>query len=1315
VDTAHTLRNRVANNNSMIKPILISLLSLITATNFAASNPYLHEVSADGKLEFKLEDKLRLQAFAWPRTLLSYAVKFNTLPQAVRLRLRDLGTGQDVAFQLSGVKDNMAFVNFFADLPSGGVRRFELSNGGTRAVVVAGVKQIAEGNTIVLDAGKLKVRLPASQTIAGKVPGPILQVNQFGDSTLVSPKRAVKAIITETIETGPLFIACRVTYQFDGGGRYIAIVKAIADYDYVEFNEEIIGLSKEDNVFVETVWTNLHPTHRMVVGSPFGGTRRVDEPMVQPFRGEDPAFTGPSRIEDPSVEMLASLTPYWPNGWGGNRSASFWDEKSGDAVGVFIADASKWQDHEYAIWTSADTAKVKYRYANNVLFWKWPLVTGTRLTGVTAYKHSSAEQAVLADQTLDKAGDDRFAVGEKLMELPRRLQIQYGDISLNRVKDWILDYPEMAKRPPTSAMKPGRQKTMEAYMKALPTCAMTDVAIGMFHPVGLRDMGYWVVPDFLRYREAMTPEQRAQATAVLLFTAYVAAEDEYCPMRTMLGGHPNFMADLKFPIAAAAFLFPEHPLASEWRDQYEKFMELCGHFYVRPAVPAWEARGGRFTESIATYNWAFMGPTSDANHLGRVTGARNFYATPQLAGMGDYLVGILTSPQVTNNHTVVSGAPPTWENGYKRLHPPQGAHSSKRGAGGPMYTIGEQLRNYRPLTAEHLMWGAFPAAGKGFEDRNGTEVGTVNRGTNPHLTSAKYTGYGIVLRAGVDTPEEMSVFLQQVDKGPNYRWGYANQNGSGDIYYYAGGKSYSGHEREEAGDGHVDDAMFSSNTGVYKDWHFWCIGMNELTRPFYNLGVAQFAEIVPQTGSGAYAWPEYQSRSVMLVGTDYIVTYDQILDGCGTRFAWNICRDDEMPFIQHIKGGGDPVNLVLPKDGFVRGSLSTMIKGGNSHMALVTHKSDVKIIPNKRVKGLPPLPYVRIATPGSEDLIFQGDSDIQYADTKISFTGRAGVIRQRKNGQTEMSLFHGTHIGAKDVTITVDNPELGISATFTKPTELAGTFFSRTGGMLVLKTPGTGTFYVDGAPSSFKLPPGEHRWEFTSRLPEPMPPVMLRTENRAGGATIFFTQVAGAEKYRMELSADNGTTWKPIGETASDRFELNGLDNDIKIHIRATALNSERQGQPANEYPLYVTSKPPLPPDGFKTVLGTNEVKLTWGEVLGVTEYRLYCRERGQTAFTEIFRGRANQFNDRRANLIPAFSSPGQAANLTRSSAAVYEYAITAVTGNGESVKSLLADTDPTSWRNWNPTADLRYKRQSAFWQPPYVRPEDVPPPYYPQ
>lgn len=1301
----------------------------------AGQELYVRTFGSDQKIRIELVDHLKLPAIGWPRTLLSYPVRFVVPVRPEQLVLRDLGHGADIPFQLSDIKSQggrlqFAVVNFFADLPSSGSRQFELSVG--KPVSSApGVRQIIEGDTVVLDAGKIKVRLPASRGMVPgqQLPGPILQLNRgsgwLGDATLVSPKLAVKSITTETIDSGPLFITCRVTYQFADGASYAATIKAIADYDFIEFSEEMKGLSRDDGVYVENAWTNFHPTHRFSVGSPFGGTRKIDEPMMQPFRGEDPAFTGPSRVEDPTVEMLPSLTPYWPNGWGGNREAAFWDERTGDAVGLFLLDAAKWQDHEYAIWTSADTLKVKYRFANGVLFWKWPLVTGTRVTGLTIYHHGvTAAQKPPADQTAGATLQDEMQSAIKQKELPQFLRIYYDDISLNRVKDWQLTYPETAKRP-SVALKPGRQKSVADYMTALPGCAMMEVANGMFHPVGLRDMGYWVVPDFQRFRDAMTAEQRSQATAALLFAAYISAEDEFSPMQTMLGGHPNFMADLKFPLAAAAFLFPDHPMAQEWRDQYAKFMELCGHFYVRPAVPQWEARGGRFTESIATYNWAFMEPTSEANWMGLQTGAHNVYATPELADMGDYLVGVLTAPVTldTNKINWPDNTALTWENGFKRIHPPQGAHSGKRGVGGSMFTIGEQLQNYRPLTAEHMMWGAFPSAGQGFEDRQGEPVaGPVNRGTNPHFTSAKYTGYGIVLRAGVDTADEISVFLQQVDKGPNYRWGYANQNGSGDIYYYAKGKSFSGHGFEDTGDRHADDALYSCNTGVYKNYHFNSIGMNELTRPFYNLDVAQFAELVPQRDAGAYSWPEYQSRSVMLVGTEYIVTYDAILEPCGTRFAWNIGANDDMPFIQHIKGGAENIMDTSSRArDQQRGVLYDVWKGGGDRMMLVTHLPGVKVIPPKRVRGEPLPAYCRVQTPTSEDLVFQDSKEINWHGEGIIFQGTAGVIRQRRNHQTELALFHGTQIGNHEVTLAVNDPDLGVSAAYTKPSELAGECFGRKGGLLTLKTPGAGTFYLDGArlaanaDGTFTLPPGQHRWEYTGNLPEPLPPTMRRTENHNGGAKIFFTTVAGAEKYRLELSQDNGVTWQRIGETTSGEYDLTALANGIKVHVRAVALNASRESRPAGEYPLYVTDQPPPPPSGLKLEVGSQQVKATWGEVLGVTEYRLYRRVKGAGKFQEICHGLRNSYLDTGVNVIPAFTEPGQANNLLRDASGytVYEYAVAAVNGNGAGKMSLPVDTDPTSWRNWNPTGDLRFKRQTAFWQPPFVEPKDVPPMHY--
>ena len=912
--------------------------------------------------------------------------------------------------------------------------------------------------------------------------------------------------------------------------------------------------------------------------------------------------------------------------------------------------------------------------------------------------------------------------GNARKELPMFLRIRYGNIGLNRVKDWLLDYPTAAKRPAAPAPK-GRQPSLEAYMAALPTCAMTHVTEGMYHPVELRDMGYWVVPDYIRYSPQMSPAQREQAEAVLLFSAYLSAEEEFSPIQTMLGGHPNFMADLKYPMAAAAYLFPDHPRAQEWRDQYNKFLELCGEFYVRPPVARWEALGGRWTESIATYNWAFISPGAEGNRLAMLSGGANGFATPGLAMMGDYLTGILTAPQRTgsNNQTLPGDAPLTFENGFRRIHPPQGAHSGKRGAGGAMYVMGEQLLRYRPLTAEHMMWGAFPAAGQSFEDRAGiAPAGGINRGTNPHLVSAKYNGYGIVLRAAVDTPGEISVYLQQIDKGPNYRWGYANQNGSGDIYYYAKGKSYSGHEREDAGDGHVDDAMFSCNTGVYKNWHFQCVGMNEVTEPLYNLDCAQFAEILPD--HRGYAWPEYQGRSVMLAGADYILVLDRILDPCGTRFAWNISPEDEMPFIYHIRGGGDPVSLTVARTGFVRGSLSTMIKGGGSHLALVTHRDDVKIVPTRQKKGEPPLPFVHIRVPQGEDYLFDDDQPVHYDANGIRFEGTAGMIRRRIDGTRELGLFHGSQIGDDGLSLAVDNPGLGISAITGTNGEVHGRFFSRAGGKLLLGVPSSrGLFYMDGVavaagPGGYPLPAGDHRWEYTGGTPEPMPPVMLRTENRAGAAKVFFSDSPGARSYRVEISRDSGATWQSAGESVTGEFDLGGLTNGTKIHVRAVALEGDRESRPANEYPVYVTGQPPSPPDGLKLSLAAGEAGVSWGEVLGVTEYRLYRRKKGETSFVRILSGRQNEFTDRAEGIVPAFPESGAAANADRdmSRVTIYEYAVTAVNGNGEGAKSVVACTDPRSWRNWNPEGGTRFKRQSSFWLPPYVSPDDSPPGYYP-
>ena len=45
---------------------------------------------------------------------------------------------------------------------------------------------------------------------------------------------------------------------------------------------------------------------------------------------------------------------------------------------------------------------------------------------------------------------------------------------------------------------------------------------------------------------------------------------------------------------------------------------------------------------------------------------------------------------------------------------------------------------------------------------------------------------------------------------------------------------------------------------------------------------------------------------------------------------------------------------------------------------------------------------------------------------------------------------------------------------------------------------------------------------------------------------------------------------------------------------------------------------------------------------------------------------------------------------------------------------SPVENTDPASWRNWYPDTELKFKRQSAFWMPPYTPAEKSPERYYP-
>jgi hypothetical protein len=322
-------------------------------------------------------------------------------------------------------------------------------------------------------------------------------------------------------------------------------------------------------------------------------------------------------------------------------------------------------------------------------------------------------------------------------------------------------------------------------------------------------------------------------------------------------------------------------------------------------------------------------------------------------------------------------------------------------------------------------------------------------------------------------------------------------------------------------------------------------------------------------------------------------------------------------------------------------------------MAIVSHRKDLEVQPRKY--------GATVRVNGGTDEVFRDNDGVSYNASGIVFEGKAGVVRHRAGGLIQMALIHGSRISVGGVALATKDPELGISASFRDPNEVSGVY-TATHDSQVQITGATGVLYIDGARST-NWKAGTHRWQMTGGDPIPNAPRILRTESMANGARVIVEPVEAARDYRYEISRDNGKSWS-AGSAA-----ITGLPEGSKVHVRAIARNATRESVPGPEYPVYISSKPPLPPDGLSAALRQNAALLTWGEVLGVTEYRLYADDR------LVYRGPNRTFTDPHA---------------------ATHYAVSAVSGNGEGGRSLPVSADRNSWLTFDPKPGEPFRRDVA-------------------
>jgi len=1385
----------------------IALIFLLGAESAPAE---VRQFPASGSLQFVLHDDINLPFYSWPRTLLSYPVDFSAAHvQANQLSLVD-SKGRLVPMQLDGVRQSpsgelqSATVCFFSDLKPGAMVSFTLSASGQSAVVSPMVHETSGDGVLEISGGSLSVRIPKSRRItAGEPsPAPIIALNRgggwIGDNQLISPTRHVLRLATSTLASGPMFRAYQIRYDFAGGATYTAIVKIVAGYSFVDFSEEMHGLDPQDGARIEMNWTGFHPTHRFPAGffDVTSGARwlGIDEPVITPDLEEDPKWIPANEIEDPATNMAFELAGYSGNGVrDATPVASFWENRAGGSeLSVFALDTLKWQDHQYGIWQPSTRLQVHFRHEpSGKLVWTWPLVEGSRSTGI-ALDDAAAAQAdtdrfvKLYTSAAAKIGGSSQVQDTRDLKLrsAQLLRSWYGTLSLDHVKDMVLNYPDTARQPPPM-IDSGEIKTTKEFNYRMRTSALTLYPLGdnlVAMDIRHRELYDALIPAFNRLNDKLSSADKKRAVAMMLLSAYLNSTDDLCPVRICLGGCPNMSADGFSVPSEVTLLFPDHPMAARWHEQFEKTLRLMGCYYTRPAVPSWDSQGGRWTESLSVYNWAFFRPTEIAQFCAQSGDHQVRFANPWMAMRGRWMIDELTAPiynplpywrQPKDPQSAFFPKPPPlstdWKPGmplssdfgFDRQYPAHGAHGSGTSVLVPWETgyLGHLLLHYDPLTAEHLIWAARQVqstdpgemTSQGLWARQIIGSLPANSGTPPHFQSCKYTGHGVILRAGVGTPEELSIHLDQIDAGPNYRWGDNGLGANGVIYFFAQGKVWSGHERENTGDHYDEDTVGTTNFGFMKAGKYRDIGPGLLDQPLYDLSVAQFAQLKSQRGPGAYSWPQYDSRSILLVGTDYFLVLDRTAADpipASGRFSWFQALDLPFPkliFLKPLVARWDHWSEVRTETshGILRDTTG-------SSLVLVTHKGDAVEMENMNFtpvsfiqsadmrtyswrKGVKPIAGVwAVKAPASHDLVFIDDQPISCSlPTGESFTGSAGVIRHRDDGSTQLAIFHGSAIGTSDLSIEVpESDETGVSAVYTKSGEISGEYDSPHGASAMTlnfadpSQAGGSVAYLDGeklnakiSGSTLMIPliPGHHHWQFTAHLPRPMPANIVRTADFPGVATVYFNPSAGADSYQLQLSADGCKTWQPSVKSSGSPIRIEGLQANTKVHIRLIAANAEQVADPGDAYPLYVTSDPPAPPDGLYLHLSTNRVDASWGEVLGTGEYHLYRRTRGQSdaQWKLIYAGTGQSYSDQNAaGVVPPANLPGESSDAS----VIYEYAIATANGNGQGSLSAAVDTDPNSWHVWwPPNQPEQFKRQSAYWLPPYVSADQSPPARYPQ
>ncbi|MFI5379433.1 MAG: hypothetical protein ACHRHE_09060 [Tepidisphaerales bacterium] len=791
--------------------------------------------AAAGQRTYTIQEPFGL---AWGPDRVTYRVEFaQGEARTEALTLTD-GQGRVVPFQLAELDYwpdktvKSAGVSFMVSLKPGERATWTLSNAPGKTPAPASDLQVREeGEVIELANARTAIRLPAGRkAFAGtmpteKVPAPIQAVRLPGGKWIGKGWWQTDVKCTgysaEVTERGPVFARARLRYDFEGGRFYAATVELSAGQDMAIVSEEYnlsegktYPMSGVNGMKQEARYAYVRPTFdspdKALIWDWWGQTHAVlPTPNAYCFsfgeglRPDSAEFHGRSQYGN-LREGDGGLT-YDEDGrfayvnafpqWGDEETLylGLYNSKDpGPMLGIVGLHPSQWQHPDIAPHPDAiikqytqTTCLTFERRTSGEAFFRAPADLGKRVYGIGGMERTLARHVIP-----DRNGPWLTPQPRWGSDLAQR-HVRLGRLTLDTVKDWVLDYAETARYPRLFVPEGDRvryesrrtRKPMDQVKRALdarpgPTdadrkvvaeaLARTSGLVRHFAQIdkGLMDFGIeeGVLSDLAEdalASPACTPEQAKELRKWLAAIAYYAVDGDFVPPRQAgFGwGSANMEAQVQCRACRIAALLPNHPQGKAWRDALAKVVTL----YIEDQV----------NES---------GVTLECPHYGGMAVTMPVIGLAALTSCGDVDLSRAEKRLRAAAHMrLATLLPPDIRGGFRSEIPE-----------GDGYYVGEGV--FAPLAgffdkrdaelARTLAWGVKESANDlgGHSDSAFKLFDVGLDSVQPTLGSEHFPGYGFVMRSGFPRNDEAYV---QVYAG-SFCWGHGHSDRGTWVMYAKG-------------------------------------------------------------------------------------------------------------------------------------------------------------------------------------------------------------------------------------------------------------------------------------------------------------------------------------------------------------------------------------------------------------------------------------------------------------------------------------------------------------------------------------------------